>query len=526
MTSLTLFVLCGLMHICRGHSEKFPPNFKFGAATSSYQVEGGWDADGKGQSIWDRFVHENRDKIANNATGDVAADSYHLWREDVRIAAEMGLQFYRFSINWPRILPTGFVNEINEVGAKYYSDLIDALLAEGIEPVVTIYHWEMPVKILDLGGWANPLIVDWFGDFARVVFNLYADRVKTWITINESVMFCDYFYNIGQFYKEPEFAPFLCNKHVLLAHATAYRIFEKEFRPKYEGRISLSNSVIWIEPASPKDKQLAELGREHVTGRYSHPIFSKKGGWPHSIEKLMLSYSLKQGYNQSRLPAFTKDEIEFVKGTADFFALNHYSTLMIRPAQQGESGKWFLSGSPELNAFLINPPNASYGVAHDLPVYPTGIRRQLAWIKKRYGDIDILITENGFSTTGYNLEDYDRINFMKKYLEQVLLSIKVDNVSVIGFGVWSLMDNFEWLSGYKHKFGLYEVDYENEKRARTPRASAYYYACLIKNRSLHIAGECLHKYHSKFKRLEPNGTTITQNGGVLLTAVLLFFCKL
>ncbi|CAH2240967.1 jg19724, partial [Pararge aegeria aegeria] len=223
-----------------------------------------------------------------------------------------------FSINWARVLPTGLDNKINKAGAKYYSDLIDALLAEGIEPMVTLYHWELPVTIQNLGGWTNPHIVDWFGDYARVIFTLYADRVKTWLTINEPNVFCDIFYISGDSapgVKEPELAPYLCNKHVMLAHAKAYRIFDQEFRPRYTGKISLASNVLGIEPASPKDAELAELGREHQAGRYSHPIFSKKGGWPPSIEKLMLQVSLKQGYKESRLPAFTEQEIEFMKGT-------------------------------------------------------------------------------------------------------------------------------------------------------------------------------------------------------------------
>ncbi|XP_050356277.1 myrosinase 1-like [Nymphalis io] len=473
----------------------FPPNFKFGAATAAYQIEGGWNADGKGENIWDRFVHVNPGKIKNNATGDVSADSYHNWREDVRIAAELGLQFYRFSINWPRILPTGFPNKFNKVGAKYYNDLIDALIAEGIEPVITLYHWELPVKIQDMGGWTNPLIVDWFGNFARLMYSLYADRVKTWLTINEAIVVCDYNYNSGIFapkIKEPEFAPYICNKYVLLAHAKAYRIFDQEFRPKYSGRISIANNMIWIEPFSSMDRELAELGREHATGRYCHAIFSKSGGWPPAIEKAILKYSLKHGYNESTLPSFTEEEKVFVKGTADFLALNHYTTYMIRSAKPGEdTGYWFLTGSPELNAVIEKPPNAHYGASRILPIYPKGMRRQLAWLKKQYGNIDFLITENGYSSVGNQLDDYDRIHFYKAHLEQVLLSIKVDNVSVIGFAAWSLMDNFEWLDGYHTKFGLYEVDFEDPNRKRTPRASAHFYACVIKNRSLNDT--CLNK---------------------------------
>ncbi|XP_052743317.1 myrosinase 1 isoform X2 [Bicyclus anynana] len=415
MFSRRTLVLCAILVTCRADLT-FPEHFKLGAATSSYQIEGGWNADGKGESIWDRFVHENSADIKSGATGDVAADSYHQWREDVRIAANMGLQFYRFSISWPRILPTGFTDKINQAGVKYYSDLIDALLAEDIQPIVTMYHWEMPVKIQDLGGWTNPLIVNWFGDYARVIFSQYADRVKTWLTINEAIAICDLAFNKGHYapkIKEPEFAPFLCNKHILLAHATAYRIYDREFRPKY-------------------------------------------------------------------------------KGTADFYGINHYITSLIRSAKPGEDpGIWVLTGSPELNAILEFPTNSK--VANSIfPVYPEGIRQQLSWIKQEYGDIDILITENGFgySTNDYELNDVDRTKFFKEYLEQVLLSIKVDNVSVIGYTAWSLIDTFEWLDGYTIKFGIHEVDFSHPNRTRTPRTSAHYLACVIRARSLDVPDHC------------------------------------
>ncbi|XP_047540360.1 myrosinase 1-like [Vanessa atalanta] len=529
MFPLKPVAICALLQICQCIDRSFPPNFKFGAATAAYQIEGGWNADGKGENIWDRFVHENPGSIKNNATGDIAADSYHKWREDVRIAAELGLQFYRFSINWPRILPTGFPNKVNRAGVKYYSDLIDALIAEGIEPMVTLYHWELPVTIQDMGGWTNPLIVDWFGNYVRVVYSLYADRVKTWLTINEAIVVCDYSYLTGLLapkIKETEFAPYLCNKHILLAHAKAYRIFDQEFRPKYSGRISIANIMAWIEPFSPKDVELATMGREHMVARYCHPIFSESGGWPLYIEKTMLEYSLKHGHNESTLPSFTDEEKLFVKGTADFLAMNHYTTYMIKSAELGESrGSWLLNGSPLVNTKLKPPPNAPYGAYNIFPIYPEGIRRQMAWLKKQYGNVDILITENGYSSAGNQLDDYGRIDFFKAYLEQVLLSIKVDNVSVIGFTAWSLLDNFEWSQGYEVKFGLYEVDFEDPDRRRTPRASAHFYACVIKNRTLN--DNCLNKTYiagRSYPRNARNTAPITlYSSNILFTFLLLFY---
>ncbi|CAH2097439.1 unnamed protein product [Euphydryas editha] len=523
MISLKTVLLCAIWQLSESTHLSFPSNFKFGAATSAYQIEGGWNADGKGENIWDRKTHEYRGLFSDNSTGDIASDSYHKWRDDVRIAKELGLDFYRFSISWVRILPSGFTNHINIDGVKYYSDLIDDLLVEGIEPIITLYHWDLPVKISDMGGWTNPLIVQWFGDYARVIFSLYADRVKTWITINEGVVICDFGYNSGVLapnIKETIFAPYLCNKHVLLAHAKAYRIFDKEFRPKYEGRISITNHLLWIEPSSSKDVELAELARQHMVGRYSHPIYSKKGGWPPSIEKLMLKISFEQGYKESRLPTFTEEEKKFVQGTADFYGMNFYITYLIRQANPGEDiGLWFLSGSPELNAILEHPPNVPYGFSKIIPIYPKGIRKQLAWLKKQYGDIDILITENGFPVSGVHLEDYERIQFYNQYLEQVLLSLHVDNVSITGYTLWSLIDNFEWIEGYKEKYGLYHVNFNDPERKRTPRASAYYYACVIKNHSLNDT--CVEKKYL----IKQSKLTLTGNDGQILknSKMFLFF---
>ncbi|XP_041968006.1 myrosinase 1-like [Aricia agestis] len=474
------------------HPHKFPPNFRFGAATSSYQIEGGWDADGKGESIWDRYGHRRQSAIRDNSTGDVAADSYHRWRDDVEVAASLGLHFYRFSISWPRILPSGFSGNVNRAGVRYYSELIDGLLARGIEPVVTMYHWDLPVAIQDMGGWTNPLIVKWFSSYARVLFAEFGSRVRTWITINEAVVVCDFNYNLGSFapgVREPELAPYLCNRHVLLAHAAAYRIYERDYKPKYNGKISLANNLLWVEPASPADRELAELGRQHSMGRYLHPIFGRDGGWPASTERAMLDYSRRRGYTESKLPPFSQEEKDFIKGTADFIGINYYTTSVIRAARAGEEGEWFVSGSRELGAMLASPPAARTGASALLAVHPAGLRHQLHWLRRQYGDVEMLITENGYSTyAGRN--DHDRIQFINDHLEQVQQAMS-EGVRVVGYTVWSMIDNFEWLDGYSIKFGLVEVDFGSPNRTRTARASAHYYRCVIDAHALH--DDCLHQ---------------------------------
>ncbi|XP_038218406.1 myrosinase 1-like [Zerene cesonia] len=481
-------------------SSNFPPEFKFGAATSSYQIEGAWDEDGKGENIWDSFVHRQPWRIDGNASGDITTDSYHRWKEDVKIASEMGLHFYRFSISWTRLFPTGFTNEINEAGVKYYSDLIDHLLEAGIEPVVTLYHWDLPVKMQDLGGWANPLIADWFADYSRKVFELYADRVKTWLTINEPSIMCDIGYTTGLLAPgiiEDQFAPYICTKNILLAHAKAYRIFDKEFRQISGGRISIPNQSLWFEPLTPDDEDVAEMAMELATGRFCHPIFSKEGGWPPKLESLMWKISLKEGHTRSRLPTFTEEEKNLIRGTADFFGLNYYTSRTIRQAKPGEKvGPWFLEGSPELNAIMDVPADGYYSASPIFYIYPEGLRKLLSWIKRSYGDWEIVITENGYPTTGLEINDYNRIAALQEHLEQIQRSIMEDGVNVTAYTVWSLLDNFEWSSGFSQRFGLYQVDINDPELKRSPRLSSKYYTCVIKYNTLDVPCNCFNQSES------------------------------
>ncbi|XP_050673113.1 myrosinase 1-like [Leptidea sinapis] len=475
-------------------SVQFPPNFKFGAAISSYQAEGAWNEDGKGESMWDNFVHKMPSPIADNATGDVAADSYHLWKEDVRIASELGLDYYRFSISWPRILPNGLPNEINEAGVEYYNNLINGLLEAGIEPVVTLYHWDLPTMFQDFGGWMNPLIADWFGDYSRVVFALFGDRVKTWLTINEPLIICEMSYGAGVMapaIKEDKIAPYICNKNILLAHAKAYRVYDREFRKFYGGRVSIANNIAWFEPLTPADTYLAEMAMQNAAGRYAHAIFSRQGGWPPEIEKLMFETSIREGYSSSRLPKFTRAEKVFVRGTADFFGLNYYTGRTVRKAEPGEEvGPWFSSGYKEINAIMEVPNDAYSSSSAVIPVYSKGLRSLLCWIKKAYGNVQILITENGFPGSNSGLNDYDRIKFMKEHLEQVSLAIHEDGVNVIGYTFWSLFDNLEWLDGYTIRFGLYQVDFNDPERNRVARLSAQFYKCVIIQHSVDVPETC------------------------------------
>ncbi|KAJ8710543.1 hypothetical protein PYW08_009058 [Mythimna loreyi] len=466
---------------------KFPPSFMFGAASAAYQVEGGWNVSDKGLSMWDKILHDRPELVANRNNGDVACDSYHLWRRDIEMCEELGLNMYRFSISWSRLLPSGFPNHISEDGKNYYNNLIDGLLEKGIQPLVTMNHFDLPMSLQDLGGWANPLIADWFADYAEVVFSLYADRVKYWLTINEAYIQCDggYHMEAAPFFEDMKLGRYLCNKNVLIAHAKAYRIYDEQYRYKYHGKVSLSTLFFWFKPFTPEDQEVTDLTIEHWEGRYAHAIFSKEGGWPRKLEKLLNDNAKKEGYWHPRLPPFTPEEIELVRGTYDFYALNHYTTRLVRRVNPGEPpGKWFFEGSDELNTVMFKDPSWPSTPVYWFSVYPPGLREQLNWLNATYDVKEIIITENGVPSLDPGLVDTQRLEYYRDYLEQVLLAIN-DGVNVTGYTAWTLMDNFEWLSGYIAKFGLYAVDFSDPNRTRTPRESARYYSSVIRSRMIH-----------------------------------------
>ncbi|XP_041976262.1 myrosinase 1-like [Aricia agestis] len=472
---------------CANYS--FPAGFKFGAATAAAQVEGGWNVSDKSRSIWDEVIHAHPERVVDGSNGDVACDSYHLWKRDAQMAADLGLDFYRFSISWPRLLPSGFPNRISEDGRRFYSNLIDELIRNHVEPVITLYHFDLPQALQYLGGWTNPLVSDWFGEYARVVFSLFGDRVKWWITINEPLIMCEYVYNTGQSAPavlSPGLGDLLCTKNALLAHAKAWRIYDTEFRDKYKGKISITNQIMWFEPLRAGDEEATRLVTEYATGLYTHPIFSKEGGWPKSIEAIVAQKSKEEGYTKSRLPPFTADEVQLVKGTYDFFGFNYYTCRQVSAAGAGEVvGAWPLAGSPDLHAKLLIDPKWNT-TNFWFSAVPYGIRNVLKWIKSEYGNVEVYIAENGYLSTSKALHDPERVDYYKAHLEQILLAMYEDGVNVTGYTAWTLMDNFEWMDGYRSNFGLYAVDFIDPQRTRTPRSSAYYYAHVIRTRRLDV----------------------------------------
>ncbi|KAJ8924301.1 hypothetical protein NQ315_007094 [Exocentrus adspersus] len=430
------------------NNKPFPDDFLFGTATASYQVEGGWDEDGKGENIWDHLAHTHPELIDGNATGDVACDSYHRYKEDVALLKDLGANHYRFSLSWSRILPNGTSDNVNLAGVDYYKNLIKELRANDIEPLVTIYHWDLPQVLQEQGGWPDDFIVDAFADYARVCFELLGDSVKYWLTFNEPKQTCLQGYGDGSMapmIQESGVLDYKCTHNVLKAHAKAWHIYDDEFRAKQNGKVSITIDTSWFEPVddAPENEEAAETKRQFTFGWYVNPIFN--GDYPEVMKTRIANRSAAEGLDESRLPAFTDEEIAYILGTHDYLGLNVYTSSLIRAIPEPEIGQ--PSYYSDIGVEESTSPDWPSSASSWLKITPWGARKLLNWIKKTYNDPDIFITENGVSEDGTDLNDNIRVNYYRDYLSNIRSAME-DGVSVIGYTAWSLMDNFEWMRGY------------------------------------------------------------------------------
>ncbi|XP_072400072.1 myrosinase 1-like [Diabrotica undecimpunctata] len=465
------------------NNKRFPENFMFGVATSAYQVEGAWNVDGRTPSIWDNMTHENPAFTPDRSNGDVACLSYYKYKEDVQILKAMGVKHYRFSISWTRILPTGFPDQINEAGITYYRNLINELRDNGIEPLVTISHWDLPLTLEKLGGFQNPDIQNWFPNYARVLFQNFGEQVKYWITFNEPRQTCMGGYGYGYYppaVHSEGLLEYTCAHNLLRAHARAWHVYDKEFRPTQKGKISIVVDTSAYVPASDseEDKIAADTKFQFELGWYANPVHF--GDYPDIMKSRVAERSRGEGRSQSRLPEFTEEEKALLKGTADFFAFNTYSANLVQhmddPPIYNPPSKWQDIGVNDFQpSEWANSTQPSW-----FKIAPWTMRILLNWIKDHYENPDILITENGLCTD----DDNKRINYIRDYLSYIRDAMVEDGVKVIGYTVWSIMDNFEWQLGYTQKYGLYEVDFNDPNRPRTARPSAEFYTKVCKTRCL------------------------------------------
>ncbi|XP_078037292.1 myrosinase 1-like [Augochlora pura] len=460
---------------------RFPANFLLGAATAAYQIEGAWNVSDKGESVWDRFCHLKGGRIFNNETGDVAANSYYQYKEDVALLKKLGVDSYRISLSWPRILPTGFPNKVSRDGVKYYNDLIDEILANGIEPLVTIYHWDHPQVLEEFGGWLNSEMVNWFGDYARVVFREFGSKAKRFVPINEPTAMCKNGYFNGQHApgkKLPGFGEYLCTHNMLKAHATAYRIYENEFKASQNGEVGFLLDLFGFLPKTPGDTESVDIAYAFNAGWTLNPIFGEYGDYPEIMKIKVAEKSKQQGYKRSRLPEFSSWWINNIKGSADFLAVNHYTSRLVEP---GDS-KLIPSYDNDQGVVYDSDPSWKTAASSWLKVVPEGFRDMLRKLAK-YGNPPLYVTENGFSDFG-TVNDTARIDYFRAYLKEMLLAIHVDGIDIRGYYAWSFLDNFEWERGYSERFGIVSVDFNDPKRPRTEKESARWWKNIIATRKL------------------------------------------
>uniref|UniRef100_A0A8C8S6Q4 Cytosolic beta-glucosidase n=1 Tax=Pelusios castaneus TaxID=367368 RepID=A0A8C8S6Q4_9SAUR len=466
----------------------FPSGFAWGAATAAYQVEGGWNADGKGPSVWDTFTHQGGDRVFKNQTGDVACGSYTLWEEDLKCIKQLGLTHYRFSLSWSRLLPDGTTGFINQQGVDYYDKIIDDLLANGIVPMVTLYHFDLPQHLEDQGGWRSDAISEAFDNYAQFCFRTFGDRVKLWITINEPYVVAKDGYEKGIVAPgilEPGTGAYRTAHNMIKAHAKAWHSYDVLFRKKQHGLVSIALNSDWAEPLDPActaDQEATKRYMAFCLDWFAEPIFTS-GDYPAIMNSQVSVMSSKQGYRSSRLPEFTEEEKRMIKGTADFFALNYYTTRRVKH-QENTHSEPSISEDREAEQIMDRSWPVASGSSW-LAVVPWGLHRLLKYIKNTYNNPVIYITENGFSQSDpAPLDDTQRWEYFRLTLQEILKAISLDDVHLKGYFVWSLLDNFEWTCGYSCRFGLFHVDFENPALPRVPYRSAIEYANVISNNGL------------------------------------------
>ncbi len=454
---------------------RFGDNFVWGAGTASYQIEGAAKEGGRTPSVWDTFC-ETPGKVLQGDTGAVACDHYHRFREDVGIMDQIGLQAYRFSFSWSRVLPNG-VGQVNPEAIAFYDKLIDCLLEYGIEPYPTLFHWDYPQVLFDQGGWLNPDSVEWFGEYTTVLADHFSDRVKNWWTLNEPPCFLglghvDGVHAPGLKLGWPEFL--LAAKHAMMSHGKAVQVLRARAKttptigyvPISHIGIPIDESPANIEAARQFTFGVQDAARSFWFARlYLDPVVL--GEWPEEC----ISVLTPDG------PKVSDEDLKLMSEPVDRLGLNFYSAPYVK---MGEDGK------PEVVKLAPGHPRTGF----DWPVTPEGLYWSVRFHSERY-KLPLMIAENGLSSLDWVSEDgavHDpqRIDYTSRYLKG-LHRAHDEGFPIDGYFHWSILDNFEWAEGYRHRFGLVHVDFETQKR--TLKDSAYWYRQVIENNGLGAAEE-------------------------------------
>lgn len=440
--------------------KKFPESFVWGVATASYQIEGAWDEDGRGETIWDRYCSVPGN-VLNGDNGNTACDHYHRYREDVALMKRMGIRAYRFSIAWSRILPEG-QGRVNQKGLEFYDHLIDALLEAGIEPYITLYHWDLPQALQDIGGWANPKMPEYFLEYTRTVVSAFGKKVKKWITLNEP--YCAAFLGNYEGRQAPGIRDFSTAVqvayHMYVGHGLAVKYF-REACP--DGEIGITLNLMGRLPLTedPKDIAAARRADGYLNRWFADPILL--GKYPQDMVDLYREKGV-------RLPVFQKEHLELMSQPLDFVGLNYYNDFWVK----ADENRW------PIGFQIQNPPFVPVN-DRNWPVTEDGFYRMLMRMKNEYRIKKIYITENGTSfpdvvSVEGKVEDGGRKDYLHRHLDSLWKAIR-DGVNVEGYFQWSLYDNFEWSFGYSSRFGIVFVDFNTQERII--KESGHWYSQVI-----------------------------------------------
>jgi beta-glucosidase len=488
----------------------FPKGFVWGAATSAYQIEGAWQADGKGPSNWDDYCHHRvpagsvgnlpgqvytPGNVYNDQTGDVAADHYHRYQEDCDIMSQIGLRAYRFSVSWPRVMPDG-LGAVNPAGLDFYSRLVDALLARNVQPWLTLFHWDMPRGALYRGGWLNRDVQHWFADYTAAVVDKLSDRVAHWMTINEPQIFLGPSEHEGlqtSNARKSHFERLQAAHNCLLAHGRSVQVIRaRAKRTPQVGWAPIGRIKAPLAPMLPHagadhpagdGRMLADPSPENIeAARYATHAIMYKDFWNNAwfADPVVLGRYPEDGLRLygDQAPTPLPGDMELINQPIDFYGINVYSADLYRACEPYPSNKC----GPSARVENVHFPEGHARTAIGWPVLPEALYWGPKFLYERY-KVPLVVTENGLSNTDWVASDgavYDpqRIDYTRRYLLQVQRAIS-EGVDIRGYFHWSLLDNMEWQSAYQNRFGLVHVDFATQRR--TLKASAHWYRDVIES---------------------------------------------
>jgi beta-glucosidase len=445
----------------------FPAGFEWGTASASYQIEGAWNEDGKGECIWDRFSH-TKGNVIDSTNGDVACDFYHRYKDDIALAKELGMQVYRLSISWPRVIPNGY-GEVNQKGVAFYRDVLKCLKDNGIKAAVTLYHWDLPQALQDKGGWANREIVGWFEDYAKLIYKELGDLVDYWITFNEPICACMLGYWVGV--HAPGYHDYgmalAASHNMLLSHGAAVKAYRAMGLGGEIGITINLNMEYPFDPTCEDDVFAAKLKNMESNRLYMDPVF--KGEYTKELFDFLATKGVV-------LPKILPGDMELIKQELDFVGLNTYFPEFV----QYDKSEWPIPATHRKTGL----PTTDMG----WEVYPEGMYDILKWMQDEYAPRKIIVTENGCASNDWvsldgKVHDPNRREYLKLYLTQVKRAID-SGVNVAGYYEWCFCDNFEWALGLSKRFGMVYVDYKTQERI--PKDSARWYAETIKNNGFEL----------------------------------------